>query len=108
MGTEKAIDFWKSNRDFDMILITKDKKIFYTSSLDQKISILYDFSEKIRIWLTIEFLFWINKLNKREEKGSGNRVIRNDGKQFLKKIAQSDTLLRTIASLSTELTRFFW
>lgn len=49
MGTEKAVDFWKSNRDFDMILITKDKKIFYTPGLEQKITVLYDFSEKIRI-----------------------------------------------------------
>ncbi len=47
MGTEKAIDFWKSNRDFDMILITKDKRILYTKSLDEKISVLYDFAEKI-------------------------------------------------------------
>ena len=31
----------------------------------------------------------------REEKESGNRAIRSDGKQFLKKIAQSDTLLRS-------------
>ncbi len=46
MGTEKAIDFWKANRDFDMILITKDKRIFYTKPLDEKISVLYDFAEK--------------------------------------------------------------
>jgi hypothetical protein len=31
----------------------------------------------------------------REEKESDNRAIRSDGKQFLKKIAQSDTLLRS-------------
>ena len=40
MGTEKAVEFWKSNRDFDMILITKDKKIFYTPGLEQKITVL--------------------------------------------------------------------
>ena len=49
MGTEKSVDFWKSNCDFDMILITKDTKIFYTPDLEQKITVLYDFSEKIRI-----------------------------------------------------------
>ena len=38
------------------------------------------------------FFYWTNKLNKREEKESDNRAIRRDGKQFLKKIAQSDTL----------------
>ena len=47
MGTEKAVDFWKKSRDFDMILITKDKKILYTQRLEQKINILYDFAEKI-------------------------------------------------------------
>lgn len=47
MGTEKAVNFWKANRDFDMILITKDKRIFYTKPLDEKISVLYDFEEKI-------------------------------------------------------------
>ena len=49
MGTEKAVKFWKANRDFDMILITKDKRIFYTRPLDERISVLYDFAEKIRI-----------------------------------------------------------
>lgn len=47
MGTENAINFWKANHDFDMILITKDKRIFYTKSLDEKISVLDDFAEKI-------------------------------------------------------------
>lgn len=47
MGTENAINFWKANRDFDMILITKDKQIFYTKPLDERISVLYDFAEKI-------------------------------------------------------------
>lgn len=47
MGKEKAVDFWNKSRDFDMILITKDGKIFYTSGLKQKISVIYDFAEKI-------------------------------------------------------------
>jgi hypothetical protein len=43
-------------------------------------------------------------LNGREEKESGNRAILSDSKQFLKKIAQSDTLY----AQHGELTRFFW
>ena len=49
MGTEKSVDFWRSHRDFDMVLISKDKKILYTSSLAGKISILYDFAEEIAV-----------------------------------------------------------
>ena len=53
--------------------------------------------------------FKINKLNKRKEKESGNRAILSDSKQFLKKIAQSDTdcAQHKIALLSSGLTRFF-
>lgn len=49
MGTEKSVDFWRSHQDFDMVLISKDKKILYTSSLAGKISILYDFAEEIAV-----------------------------------------------------------
>ncbi len=47
MGTENAINFWKTNRNFDMILLTKDKRIFFTKTISEKISVLYDFAEKI-------------------------------------------------------------
>lgn len=47
MGTEKAADYWRSHQDFDMILISKDRKIFYTDSLAGKISVIYGFAEEI-------------------------------------------------------------
>lgn len=43
MGSEKAIDFWKTYRDFEAIFITKDGKLIYTSGLKNKITILLDF-----------------------------------------------------------------
>ena len=49
MGLDKAIDFWKSrNRDFDFVIITKDKSIVYTAALEKSISILFDF-DSIRV-----------------------------------------------------------
>lgn len=45
MGLEKSIDFWKNNRDFQMIILTDDEKIFYTKGLEEKITLLFDFSE---------------------------------------------------------------
>lgn len=45
MGTEKASGFWKKSRDFEMVLITKDARLFYTSGIKDKISAFYDFSE---------------------------------------------------------------
>ena len=49
MGLDKAIDFWKSrNRDFDFVIITKDKSIVYTAALEKSISILFDF-DSVRV-----------------------------------------------------------
>lgn len=45
MGTENAIRFWKENRDFEMILITKNQKFFYTGGLKDKIAVLFDFEQ---------------------------------------------------------------
>lgn len=36
MGKDKAIDFWKKDKTFQMILIDKDGKIYYTDGLDLK------------------------------------------------------------------------
>ena len=44
MGLDKAIDFWKSrDRDFDFVIITKDKSLVYTAALENSISLLFDF-----------------------------------------------------------------
>ena len=32
-GTEKAIDHYKQNQEFDMILVTDDAKIYYTQGI---------------------------------------------------------------------------
>ena len=49
MGLDKAIDFWKSRiRDFDFVIITKDKSLIYTAALEKSISILFDF-DSIRV-----------------------------------------------------------
>lgn len=37
MGTEKAVDYWRSDGGFQMILITDDGKIYYTSGLKNSI-----------------------------------------------------------------------
>lgn len=45
MGSKKALDFWKQNRDFEMIILTKDKKLIYTDGLNGRIEVLIDFSK---------------------------------------------------------------
>lgn len=44
MGEDEAYNFWKSRSDFEMIIITKDKKLIYTKNLSQNISITASFS----------------------------------------------------------------
>ena len=49
MELDKAIDFWKScDRDFDFVIITKDKSIVYTAPLENSISLLFDF-DKVQV-----------------------------------------------------------
>ncbi len=49
MGLEKAIDFWKKHRDFQMIIFTKDEEIFYTKGLEEKITFFFDFSKTVSV-----------------------------------------------------------
>ena len=49
MGTEKAIAFWKQRKDFDMLILTKDKKILCTKNLEENLSLLYQFSSVLFI-----------------------------------------------------------
>lgn len=44
MGLDKAIDFWKSNRDFEMIIITEPGDIYYTANLSEKINLISEFN----------------------------------------------------------------
>ena len=49
MGLDKSVDFWKSrDRDFDFVIITKDKGIVYTAGLEKSISLLFDF-DSVRV-----------------------------------------------------------
>ncbi len=44
MGLDKAIEFWQGGaRDFDFVIITKEKGIVYSAPLEKKISLLFDF-----------------------------------------------------------------
>mgnify|MGYP003318548856 CR=1 FL=1 len=38
LGTEKAVDYWRNYRNFDMILVTDDKKILYTEKIADSFS----------------------------------------------------------------------
>lgn len=49
MGSENAIDFWKTHKDFNMILITRDNKIIYTNPIKEKINLLKDFDSVVII-----------------------------------------------------------
>ena len=44
MGQEKAINFWRKYKDFDFIILTKNKEILYSSSLNDFIKLNYDFN----------------------------------------------------------------
>ena len=46
MGTDKAVKFWKNHKDFDFIIITKEKKLIYSRGLAEKITVLSDFAEE--------------------------------------------------------------
>ncbi len=43
MGKDKAIDFWKENGDFDMILITENNEIFITEKLFENFELLDEY-----------------------------------------------------------------
>lgn len=49
MGLDKAIEFWQQRkRDFDFMILTKDKGIVYTTPLEKSISLLFDF-DSVRV-----------------------------------------------------------
>lgn len=43
MGTEKAVAYWKTHREFEFIIITIDEDLIYTKGLESKIQLLEDF-----------------------------------------------------------------
>ena len=49
MGLDKAVEFWQiRERDFDFIILTKNKGIVYTAPLEKSISLLFDF-DSVRV-----------------------------------------------------------
>lgn len=44
MGLEKAADFWKQHKDFEMIIFTEDHNLYYTEGLVKTITVLGDFN----------------------------------------------------------------
>lgn len=49
MGLEKAIAFWKSEKSFEMVIITKDKKIYYSEGLKDRLWTIFNFAEEVLI-----------------------------------------------------------
>ena len=45
MGRQGALDFWKKNRDFDFVLITKERELVYSEGLKGAIKLVYPFEE---------------------------------------------------------------
>ncbi len=47
MGKDKAVEFWRNNNDFDMILVTNDRKIYYTQELSGNIKNISDLPAEV-------------------------------------------------------------
>ena len=44
MGLDKAVEFWRQQKkDFDFVILTKNKRIIYSMSLEKSITLLFDF-----------------------------------------------------------------
>lgn len=43
MGKNGAIDFWRANKDFEMVLITQDHSIYYTGNLCERLQVIEEF-----------------------------------------------------------------
>lgn len=49
LGTDKAIDYWKQQGDFDMILVTDDATVYYTENLSDIITFTETLNTKVII-----------------------------------------------------------
>ena len=49
MGSQKALDFWKKNQDFEAIIITKKRQLLYTQGLKDNLEALIPFEEELCI-----------------------------------------------------------
>lgn len=39
MGKKNAIEYWKSNKDFELILVTENKEIYITTNLKNSFNV---------------------------------------------------------------------
>lgn len=46
-GTEKAVEYWQKNDNFDMILVTDDGKIIITDGIEKNIEMLYGITAEV-------------------------------------------------------------
>ena len=44
MGKDKAVKFWQNTRNFDFVLLTKNRQLIYSAPLKEVITLLFDFS----------------------------------------------------------------
>lgn len=49
MGLDKAIDHWRQYKDFDMVLITDDEKIYLTNGIKDKFSVEKDINIEVNV-----------------------------------------------------------
>lgn len=49
MGTDKAVEFWKTYRDFEMILVTEDEEVMITPGLKDKFTLTDGSSYKLTV-----------------------------------------------------------
>ncbi len=49
MGLEGALDYWRRNRDFEMVVFSTEGAVFYTSGLSEKISFFADFEKTVSV-----------------------------------------------------------
>ncbi len=47
MGEDKAVEFWRKNQDFDMILVTDSQEIIYTSGMENSFENLTEMSAEV-------------------------------------------------------------
>ena len=49
MGTEQSYNFWNERRDFEMLIFTKDKRVFVTKGIEKNV-VFIDKSFEVHWW----------------------------------------------------------
>lgn len=48
-GVDGAVDYWKKHRDFDMILVTSERELYYTAGIRDVLKVVYLFDKVVVI-----------------------------------------------------------